>query len=146
MNVASNTPRARKKPSRAQHLLIVDDEPNVLLTLGMIFELDGYTVSKAASCAEALAMLGNAVHYDAVITDLNMERHDVGLEVARAALRLRPRPVVVICTGYADLVNTQAALDMRVDYFATKPVDLDELKHAIYRLRERNALAEKLAG
>ncbi len=35
------------------HLLIVDDEPNVLLTLGMIFELDGYNVSKAGSCAEA---------------------------------------------------------------------------------------------
>ena len=146
MNVASNTPRARKKPSPAHHLLLVDDEPNVLLTLGMIFELDGYTVSKASSCAEALAMLNHAVHYDAVITDLNMERHDVGLEVARAALRLKPRPVVVICTGYADLCNTQAALDMRVDYFATKPVDLDELKHAIHRLRERNALAEKLAG
>ena len=132
---------------RAAHrLLIVDDEPNVLLTLGMIFELDGYIVSKASSCVEALDMLNQAVRYDAVITDLNMERRDVGLEVARAAMRLKPRPVVVICTGYADLGNTQAALDMRVDYFATKPVDLDELKQAIRRLRERNTLTQKLAG
>ena len=128
------------------HLLIVDDEPNVLLTLGMIFELDGYTVSKANSCAEALKMLGNGMRYDAVITDLNMERQDIGLEVARAAMQLTPRPVIVICTGYADLGNTQAALDMRVDYFATKPVDLDELKGAIRRLKERSSLAHKIAG
>jgi len=130
----------------ARHLLIVDDEPNVLLTLGMIFELDGYAVSKAKSCAEALKMLGNGTRYDAVITDLNMERQDIGLEVAQAAMQLIPRPVVVICTGYADLRNTQAALDMRVDYFATKPVDLDELKGAIRRLKERNALAQRIAG
>lgn len=145
MNVSSNNLRAARIKNPL-HLLIVDDEPNVLLTLGMIFELDGFTVSKAGSCAEALTMLNNAVHYDAVITDLNMERHDVGLEVAQAAMRLKPRPVVVICTGYADLGNTQAALDMRVDYFATKPVDLDELKHAIRRLSERNALAQEPAG
>ena len=145
MNATSSNHRAKKK-NPGHHLLIVDDEPNVLLTLGMIFELDGYIVSKASSCVEALDMLNHAVRYDAVITDLNMERRDVGLEVARAAMRLKPRPVVVICTGYADLGNTQAALDMRVDYFATKPVDLDELKQAIRRLRERNTLTQKLAG
>ncbi len=132
--------------TKAPHLLIVDDEPNVLLTLGMIFELDGYKVSKAKSCAEALGMLSNPTRYDAVITDLNMERHDVGLDVARAAMLLNPRPVVVICTGYADLGNTQAALDMRVDYFATKPVDVDELKNAIRRLKQRNMLVRKIAG
>lgn len=132
--------------SKARHLLIVDDEPNVLLTLGMIFELDGYKVSKAGSCVEALKMLGSGTRYDAVITDLSMERHDIGLEVARAAMLLKPRPVVVICTGYADLSNAQAALDMRVDYFATKPVDLDELKGAIRRLRERNTFVRRIAG
>jgi DNA-binding NtrC family response regulator len=121
------------------HLLIVDDEPNVLLTLGMIFERDGYTVTRATSSAEALKALADGSRFDAVITDLNMERNNVGLDVARAAMRLRPRPVVVICTGYADLHNTRAALEMRVDYFATKPVDIDELKIAIRRLKERNA-------
>jgi DNA-binding NtrC family response regulator len=131
---------------RAAHrLLIVDDEPNVLLTLGMIFELDGYKVSRASSCAEALKLLNDGACYEAVITDLNMERQDIGLDVARAALRLRPRPVVVICTGYADLGNTRAALDMHVDHFATKPVDLDELKLAIRRLTQRNAFL-KIAG
>ena len=100
----------------APHLLIVDDEPSVLLTLGMIFEQDGYRVTRAASCAEALRELANGHLFDAIITDLNMEAPDIGLDVARAALRLRPRPAVVVCTGYADIKNARAALQMRVDY------------------------------
>lgn len=122
----------------ACQLLIADDEPNVLLTLSMIFERDGYTVTRAKSCAEALKALSDGTQYEAIITDLNMEKRDIGFDVARAAMRLKPRPVVVICTGYADLRNTQAALDLRVDYFATKPVDIEELKAALRRLKQRN--------
>jgi CheY-like chemotaxis protein len=39
-----------RKPS----LLIVDDEPNVLLTLKLVLEEDGYQISTAASFAEAV--------------------------------------------------------------------------------------------
>jgi len=115
-------------------LLIVDDEANVALTLKMVFERDGYAVSTANSCASALTLLENGNHFDAVITDLNMERENIGLEVARAALRLHPKPAVVLCTGYASVDNSAAALQMKVDYMVTKPVDLDELKRAVRRL------------
>ena len=63
-----------------------------------------------------------------------MEKENIGLEVARAALRLHPKPAVVVCTGYASIDNSSAALQMKVDYLATKPVDLDELKRAVSRL------------
>ena len=130
----------------APHLLIVDDEPSVLLTLGMIFEQDGYRVTRAGSCAEALHELANGHMFDAIITDLNMEKPDIGLDVARAALRLHPRPAVVICTGYADIKNARAALQLRVDYFATKPVDLDELKLVVGRLSHRDTRLEEKAS
>jgi len=116
------------------HLLLADDEPNVLLTLGMIFEQDGYSVTRATSAASAIEHLSNGDRYHVVVTDLNMEQPDIGLEVARAALNLLPQPVVCICTGYADNQNAREALNMHVDYFATKPVDLTELRTAIARL------------
>lgn len=124
---------------RRPKLLVVDDEPNVALTLRLIFERDGYQVATAASCAEALALLSNGAAFDAIITDLNMEGPNVGLEVARAALELHPRPMVIICTGYADVLNARAALEMRVDFYATKPVNLDELKAAMRRFHEGRA-------
>lgn len=121
---------ARKKKS----LLIVDDEVNVTRTLQMVFEDEGYSVTTAYSCAEALKIMQNGHHFDGVITDLNMERDDIGLTVARRALELKPQPVVVICTGYANMTNARQALLLHVHYLATKPVELDELKSNLARL------------
>ncbi len=92
------------KPS----ILIVDDEVNVARTLKMVFEHEGYEATTAFSCAEALALLGNSHVFDIVMTDLNMEKEDIGLEVAKKAMQLRPRPVVVICTGFASTFNAHA--------------------------------------
>ncbi|HKW68030.1 MAG TPA: response regulator [Terriglobales bacterium] len=120
--------------SRKPSLLIVDDEVSVARTLQMVFEQEGYKVAAAYSCAEALHLLNNGGRYDAIITDLNMEQPDIGLDVARAAGGLSPRPVVVICTGYASSENSRTALELRVDYLATKPVDLKELVPALNRM------------
>jgi two-component system, OmpR family, response regulator ArlR len=121
---------ARKKKS----LLIVDDEINVTRTLQMVFEDEGYSVTPAYSCAEALKLMQNGHQYDGVITDLNMEHDDIGLTVARRALDLKPQPVVIICTGFANMTNARQALLMHVHYLATKPVELDELKSNLRRL------------
>ena len=115
-------------------MLIVDDESNVARTLKMVFEREGFDVQTAFSCADTLKLLDRKPPLDVVITDLNMEREDIGLEVARAAQRLKKPPVVVICTGYANTSNAQEALNMQVDYLATKPADLQELLTALRRL------------
>ena len=124
-------------------MLIVDDESNVARTLKMVFEREGFEVHTAFSCADALKVLDGGPSLDVVITDLNMEREDIGLEVARAAQRLKQRPVVVICTGYANPNNAQEALDLRVDYLATKPADLHELLGALRRLLALRGAAQK---
>ena len=120
--------------SQRPSILIVDDEVNVARTLQLVFEHEGYKATTAHSCAEALTLLSNSHVFDVVMTDLNMEKEDIGLEVARKAMDLKPRPVVVICTGFASMFNSQEALKMHVDYLATKPADLKELTAALNRL------------
>lgn len=120
-------------------VLLVDDETSILQTLRMVFESEGYQVSTADSCAAAIGMLnGGKCRYDAVITDLNMEKDDIGLEVARAALKAHPKPAVVICTGFASMANSRAAMEMGVDYMAHKPVELKDLISALNRLIARH--------
>lgn len=118
-------------------VLLVDDESSILQTLRLVFEREGYEVATAQSSAEAIDLLDQNGHFDAVVTDLNMEREDVGLEVARAALKSQPKPAVVICTGFASMANSRAALDMGVDYMAHKPVELKDLIAALNRLISR---------
>jgi two-component system, LuxR family, sensor kinase FixL len=115
-------------------ILLVDDETNILRTLRMVFEHEGYEVSTAESSTQALAILASNGHFDAVVTDLNMEKTDVGLDVARAALQCRPKPAVVVCTGFASFQNSRAALEMGIDYMAHKPVELPDLISALNRL------------
>lgn len=119
-------------------VLLVDDETSILQTLRLVFEHEGYEVATAQSCSEALQVLSDNGKFDAVITDLNMEQEDIGLEVARAALKTKPKPAVVICTGFASLSNSRTALDLGVDYMAHKPVELKDLISALNRLIARH--------
>lgn len=130
---------------RQPSLLIVDDEVNVTRTLQLILERDGYRVTPAYSCAEAIQLLDNGAlpKLDGVITDLNMERENIGFEVVRAARGRLPVPVVIICTGYANSENSRLALDLHVDYLALKPVDIEELRSALARLLARRAESRK---
>jgi DNA-binding response OmpR family regulator len=126
--------------AKKRTLLLVDDENSILQTLRMVFENEGYRVITAQSCAEALSILRNSHKFDAVITDLNMEREDIGLEVARAAQKLKPKPAIVIYTGFASVPNSRIALEMGIDYMAHKPVEISDLIAALNRLIRRRAL------
>ncbi|MBV9480063.1 MAG: response regulator [Acidobacteria bacterium] len=123
---------------RKRSILIVDDEDNVLHTLRMVFENEGYEVATASSCHRALEILDDGRSFDAVLTDLNMETEDIGLEVARAAGKRKPKPAVVICTGFATMENSRESLDLAVDYMAHKPVELSALISALNRLISRH--------
>ena len=115
-------------------ILLVDDEVNVTRTLQMILEQEGYKVTPAYSAAEAMGKFKAGLRPTVVITDLNMEKDDIGLEVARVAQKLKPRPLVVICTGYANVDNASIALEMRVDHLLTKPVSIEELRTSLSQL------------
>jgi CheY-like chemotaxis protein len=136
---------AGKRPN-SKTVLIADDEEGVLLTWRLILERAGYHVIAVSSCGEGLKALANHSPIDALISDLHMERQNIGLELARAALKQKPRPVVMLCTGYADASNSRAALDMHVDYMATKPVELNELLAALASLLARRSAASSGAG
>lgn len=119
---------------RKPTMLIVDDEPNVCLTMKLIFEQEGFIVSTASSAQEGIKVLNAGNRYDLVVTDLHMEREDAGFDLVRAAKKINPPPVVVVVTGYASEKNARVALQVQVDYFAIKPIELPEFLEAVRRL------------
>ncbi|HEY6251085.1 MAG TPA: response regulator, partial [Candidatus Angelobacter sp.] len=100
----------------------------------LIFEQEGFRVATAASASEGISVLDAGQRYDLVITDLHMEREDAGLDLVRAAKKLNPAPIVVVVTGYAGMGNARAALDIKVDHFAVKPIELPDFLEAVRRL------------
>ena len=67
-----------------------------------------------------------------------MEADDIGFEVARAAMKLKPKPAVVIYTGYGNPANARTALELGIDYLAMKPIATEDLISALNRLISRD--------
>jgi CheY-like chemotaxis protein len=82
-----------------RHLLVVDDEPSIQLTLKTLLEIYGFQVDTATSAAEAIAKLKVGC-YEMVITDLRMESDDSGFQVARAAAETDYQPAVAVLTAF----------------------------------------------
>ena len=94
------TPLVSKKT-----ILIVDDEPLILETMGMMLELDGHTVEVASDGEAALKKL--AIHnFDIVFTDFTMPKMSGNL-LAIAIKKKTPQQIIVMVTGMAECLATK---------------------------------------
>jgi DNA-binding response OmpR family regulator len=107
-------------------ILLVDDEPNILLTLSAILGLEGYTVTTAATVAEALRAIGMQ-SFDALIADLNIGEPGDGFTVVSAMRRTQPQCINLILTGYPAFESALQAIRNQVDDYLVKPADVRAL-------------------
>jgi signal transduction histidine kinase len=121
-------------------ILVVDDEPNVLLTMAAILRQEGYEVDEAEGGAIALAALERAT-YDLVLTDLNMPVVD-GMAVLEAVQKHAPATVTVVITGYSSVHTALRALKLGAYEYLLKPTEIEDLKQAVRRSLERKHLSE----
>ncbi|MGH9513143.1 MAG: response regulator [Terriglobales bacterium] len=114
-------------------VLLAEDEPSILYTFTTILEEAGFEVKSAQSFTVAKESIRQN-DYDAVITEFSLDRDGLGLELAREAKKHKRAPAVLLYTDNPTVERLRAALKLGVDYFAFKPMDLDELKTALSRL------------
>lgn len=129
---------SKRKDKRQPAVLLAEDEPSVLYTFKTILEEAGFRVQSAPDFHGAHKSI-QSQDYDAVITDFGLGRERLGLELAKAAKRKQPAPAVLIYSEQPTVEGLRAAMKIQVDYFAFKPVDLDEIKGALSRLVARRA-------
>lgn len=84
------------------HVLVVDDEPDVLVALSGMLEELGHTVIAVASAEAAKLTLASHPSITLIVTDHGMPRK-TGLTLAADAQSGRPDLPVLIVTGYQDL-------------------------------------------
>jgi len=119
-------------------VLLAEDEPAILYTFRAILEEAGFEVQSAATFGAAKRSIRRN-DYDAIITEFSLDQDGLGLELAREAKKRDCAPAILVYTGNPTAERLRAALDLGVDYFAFKPVDLDEIKTALFRLVARRA-------
>ena len=113
-------------------ILVVDDDPDVRLTVAGILEDEGYTVVDAADGLEALAKLAE-LRPAAILLDIGMPRMDgyaFAAELARRGLR-DGLPVIVLT---ADGRAAEKAARLGADGYLTKPFTLPTLLAVVARV------------
>ncbi len=117
---------------RKSHILVVDDEPNVLLTYRLILQRQGYEVSAAISAEEARHMLAER-DIDLLLCDLSLEMQESGFDVIETARRKNPDMPTVLLTGYATQDANDRAQERDIPILF-KPIDIAQLLQTISEL------------
>jgi DNA-binding response OmpR family regulator len=123
-------------------VLLVEDNPQVRMVLGLILEDEGYDVDTAANGVEALAKASRQPP-QAIVLDLMLPVMS-GWDFL-AAWQCQPTsqgvPIVVISAGY----RQEGRVPLDVHAFLAKPFELDELCRTVCQLVTKDEAA-RVAG
>lgn len=114
------------------HVLVVDDEPNVLVTYRLILEQQGYRVSAALTSQEARDVLSKG-GVDLLLCDLSLEKEKSGFDVIAFGRAQDPELISVLLTGYATTEANDWAEERKVPVLF-KPIEIRQLLETIERL------------
>ncbi|MCK4283354.1 MAG: response regulator [Candidatus Brocadiae bacterium] len=107
--------------SNAKKILIVDDEPHILRSLGFVLERAGYDVLQARSGTEALELIRQE-HPVLVFLDIMMPELD-GYEVCRTIKSSDDlaSTYVIMLTAKGQQHDREEGLEAGADEYMTKP-------------------------
>jgi two-component system OmpR family response regulator len=120
------------------HLLIVDDDQDILSLLTKFFRKHSHTVTVAQDGAAMFAALEeNPI--DLVVLDLMLQGED-GLSLCQR-LRVTSRVPVIMLTAMADSTERIVGLEMGADDYLTKPFDQRELLARVKAVLRRTTVS-----
>ncbi len=107
----------------ADTVLLIDDDPDILRSIGNYFEQMGYEVGRELTGEAGLAAY-DRMRPDVVLLDLGLPGMD-GMQVLE---RLRERSAaVILLTGQTDIATAVRAMQLGAENFLPKPVDMSHL-------------------
>ncbi|MFO0744972.1 MAG: EAL domain-containing protein [Myxococcota bacterium] len=135
------------------HVMIIDDEPAVLLPLARWARKVGFTVDELGDGRTAIERLA-VQRPDVILCDISMPGMD-GIQVLQAVRALDPDLPVVLITGAPDVETAMKAVEFGALRYVTKPIEmsalLETLSYAIglrgmARLKNEALAAQGIGG
>lgn len=128
-------------------VLIIDDEKNILRTLRLVLEGEGYEVHDAASQAAAETILSTVASIDTILLDVKLG-DDNGIELlerikshtAGDGSGYDPAVPVIMISGHASIDDAVRATKLGAFDFMEKPLDRNRVVVAVRNALERHAM------
>ena len=121
---------------RRPHLLVVEDDDDIVSIIRRYFSSQGFDVSAAAHGAAMRDVLDSKT-VDVILLDLGLPGED-GFALTRY-LRENWHGAIIIVTGRGESIDRIVGLELGADDYVTKPFDLRELLARVRTVLRRTA-------
>src|SRR5690242_13005785 len=122
-------------------VLVVEDNPDIVIALEDLLHHDGYDVTRAATCADAIALIAQQ-RFNAILLDLGLPDGD-GMDVLKDVQRRDPSLPVIIVTAHIAQDRTVGSLGKGAFAYLTTPYNREELRQTLRRAIGVKELAVK---
>jgi two-component system alkaline phosphatase synthesis response regulator PhoP len=124
----------------SSQILLIEDEPGLVLTLTDLFEAEGYSVQTANDGPTGLSK-ATAGCYDVIILDIMLPGKN-GFDVCRDIRSGGSDVAILMLTAKTQIIDRVVGLKLGADDYLTKPFDPSELlarvEALLRRVRKRN--------
>jgi DNA-binding NtrC family response regulator len=114
-----------------EEVLVVDDEPQMLIAIHETLRREGYSITTAGSAREALCRLREKF-YHLVITDMRMPEM-TGFDLLKKVKASTPQTPVVLLTAYGTIQNAVDAMKQGAFDYLLKPFSSASLESVVRR-------------
>nr|WP_249325772.1 sigma-54 dependent transcriptional regulator [Halomonas boliviensis] len=120
-------------------MLVVEDDAAIRELLEEELQDAGYTTLGVPSAEEAIALLSHT-SVSLVITDVRLPGM-TGIQLLQQLRQAGSELGIIVITAFGTIDQAVEALKLGADDFLTKPLDLDAIRDAVFRVLERQRLA-----
>lgn len=126
------------------NVLLVDDEPNILLTYKAILERGNHRVSTASTAEEGIKLFENEGS-DVIVTDMNLPGMS-GIDLVRSIRKQSPHTEIIVMTGAgSERTGIEAMRAGAYDYLKKSDIQPDELAILVEKAVEKSSLQAAIA-
>jgi two-component system alkaline phosphatase synthesis response regulator PhoP len=122
-----------------RRLLLVEDEPGLVMTLTDRLLAEGYEVESAMTAPTGLEMAA-AGNFDAILLDVMLPGGN-GLDICRSLRQRGVQTPILMLTAKGQVVDKVVGLKLGADDYLVKPFEMAELLARIEALLRRSAAA-----
>ena len=124
-------------------ILIVEDEPDIVLALEEDFRRQGYETSVATDGVQGLT-LGKERQWDLIVLDVMLPKMD-GFDVCSQLRKAGVHTPIILLTARSQEAEKELGLDSGADDYVTKPFSLRELRARVRaQLRRSSSASERV--
>ena len=122
-----------------RRLLLVEDEPGLVMTLTDRLELEGYEVESATDASSALHT-ASTKSYDAILLDV-MLPGGTGFDICRTLRQKGIQTPILMLTARGQVIDRVVGLKLGADDYLVKPFEMAELLARVEALLRRSTSA-----